>query len=1046
MKKLFLIFTLLFLTFFVKAQFPITQNLGGPTTLVRVPANGGLQGSLINRNFTDTTAANLTAIDYYAGSQIFTTTDGKFWVRNAAATEWIDISAGGNAGDLVPFYGCVSGCTVTWLQDYDYEVVASVYYINGVRYESGTDTVTLDPSDPTNDRIDVFVLDTSGAADKVTGTAAATPIEPDVDALTQLRISFALVENNTTEPTIGNVWIYRENDGPPTEWTTATVSGTINLASTNFPYAGTKDIEATNMPALASFTATSSTSVSWGSYDALVFKIRSKGNWTTNRPLQIYLYNSTLGLKTPPVILNTGQYGFNSSTTGVYQNVTIPLADFGNIVNMNAIQFARTSGSGTIGWYIDDIQLTTINFNPPASSGTVTSFAAGNLSPLFTTTVTNPTSTPTLSFTLSNAGAYTYFGNNTGTSAAPTYTSIRSLSASSALTDSLLVSSGGQLKLLAQSAVVPITNNVSVLNDSTILVCNYLNVCDTFEISTVTAQYVYIVNDSTLLVCASDNSTCDTLNIPQTFFDRGFFSPNQASFGTTFHNAYNNDFIVVAMDTFSTDADHYLMALDGLPFSTATSLRYLAIDTLTSKLYRTSGGGLVTADNGLTANTATNVRWGGTLVANTTITGGNFNINYTSIGKVTTTNTQTAQSATARVFEVNNSGATFDATGSNLTSFLGYFSNTASRSAGANNLTNIGIYSTATGGQINYAGYFDGDVNIVGTNATVPALRITNNSIGASSIVSIESSSTAAVSNTQKGINVSLSGANATSGQSTHGVYSANTHTGSTSTNYAGYFTSSGATTNYGIYSSGSTYGVFGTGTTYGVYGSGSGGYGVFGTGSIGVYGYSTANEGGIFSSQPSSTSTVIPVLRIERASSSAGANEIGGSIDFRVYTDLPTLRLSNQLISKWTTAADATRTSQFIITGVTSATTQDIIYFEGNGRTRFNGRAQFTQGADVASVAGAIAVGLDGNVFELTGTNAVTLISNLNWQNGSEITFVFTSTATLTDGTANSGTDIGMELAGNANFVGTAGDVVTLILVDLAGTQRWYEKSRSVN
>jgi len=53
--------------------------------------------------------------------------------------------------------------------------------------------------------------------------------------------------------------------------------------------------------------------------------------------------------------------------------------------------------------------------------GTVTNFSSGNLSPLFTTSVTNATTTPALSFTLSNAGAYTILGNNTNASAAPAY-------------------------------------------------------------------------------------------------------------------------------------------------------------------------------------------------------------------------------------------------------------------------------------------------------------------------------------------------------------------------------------------------------------------------------------------------------------------------------------------------------------------------------------------------------------------------------------------------------------------------------------------------
>ncbi len=104
------------------------------------------------------------------------------------------------------------------------------------------------------------------------------------------------------------------------------------------------------------------------------------------------------------------------------------------------------------------------------------------------------------------------------------------------------------------------------------------------------------------------------------------------------------------------------------------------------------------------------------------------------------------------------------------------------------------------------------------------------------------------------------------------------------------------------------------------------------------------------------------------------------------------------------------------------------------------------TQGADVASLSGAIALGSDGTSFEITGTNAITLISNVGWHNGDEVMLFFTSTATLTDGTANSGTDIGMELSGNINFSASADDVVTLVLCEIGGVQRWREKSRSVN
>ena len=112
----------------------------------------------------------------------------------------------------------------------------------------------------------------------------------------------------------------------------------------------------------------------------------------------------------------------------------------------------------------------------------------------------------------------------------------------------------------------------------------------------------------------------------------------------------------------------------------------------------------------------------------------------------------------------------------------------------------------------------------------------------------------------------------------------------------------------------------------------------------------------------------------------------------------------------------------------------------------KMNGRFVGLQGADVASAAGAITLGSDGNVFEITGTSSITAIVNTNWQNGATITLMFTSTATLTDGTANSGTSIGFELAGNTDFTATTDDVITLVLSEIGGTQRWREVSRSVN
>lgn len=53
--------------------------------------------------------------------------------------------------------------------------------------------------------------------------------------------------------------------------------------------------------------------------------------------------------------------------------------------------------------------------------GTVTNFSAGNLSPLFTTNVATPTTTPALSFNLSNCNQYQVFGRVAAGTGAPSY-------------------------------------------------------------------------------------------------------------------------------------------------------------------------------------------------------------------------------------------------------------------------------------------------------------------------------------------------------------------------------------------------------------------------------------------------------------------------------------------------------------------------------------------------------------------------------------------------------------------------------------------------
>lgn len=77
----------------------------------------------------------------------------------------------------------------------------------------------------------------------------------------------------------------------------------------------------------------------------------------------------------------------------------------------NSGKYLTTDGSGTLSW-------ATVT---SGGSGTVTDFSAGDLSPLFTTTEATTTTTPALTFTLSNASAHKFFGNFTGSTGAPSY-------------------------------------------------------------------------------------------------------------------------------------------------------------------------------------------------------------------------------------------------------------------------------------------------------------------------------------------------------------------------------------------------------------------------------------------------------------------------------------------------------------------------------------------------------------------------------------------------------------------------------------------------
>lgn len=98
-----------------------------------------------------------------------------------------------------------------------------------------------------------------------------------------------------------------------------------------------------------------------------------------------------------------------------------------NTVNLgnNQADTVNFTGSGVSASRIGDT--VTVTINTGGGAGTVTSFSAGSLNPLFTSNVVNAMTTPALTFSLSNAAANTYFGNSTGSPASPSYVSAGTL-------------------------------------------------------------------------------------------------------------------------------------------------------------------------------------------------------------------------------------------------------------------------------------------------------------------------------------------------------------------------------------------------------------------------------------------------------------------------------------------------------------------------------------------------------------------------------------------------------------------------------------------
>jgi len=241
-----------------------------------------------------------------------------------------------------------------------YDVSFLNYFFNGNKTANPTQ-VTLDASDPTDNRFDAIVVDEAGTVTTITGTPSANPEVPAIPE-DQLQVTIILVAAGSTTPTIASEEIYM--DDPTTGWTfstyqTATPTGSINFAGTSSPKQGTECIEASTDARLgARFVR--GTSFDAFQYTMLQVWVRFTGTAVaTNKSLNVRFENSAGTLVANTV--NLFNYGLQRGVLNTWQLVVVPITAFGALpATVKGLKMIMAGG--TVGavrqWDIDYMILT----------------------------------------------------------------------------------------------------------------------------------------------------------------------------------------------------------------------------------------------------------------------------------------------------------------------------------------------------------------------------------------------------------------------------------------------------------------------------------------------------------------------------------------------------------------------------------------------------------------------------------------------------------------------------------------------------------------
>ena len=251
----------------------------------------------------------------------------------------------------------------------------------------------------------------------------ATPI---FVTLSELKTSLALDNVNNTSD--ANKPISTATQAALDTLTAGVATNTSDIAALTTTVAGKADTSAmtTALAAKASITYVDTQDAtkqnSWGlpAFNGYIAAGDTDGSlhWvdpvtlgTTSQTFTDGVENSTTTLTSATANFVAGDVGKTVTGDNIPAGTTI--ASRTNSTTVELSQAATATGSGNT--------FTIINRLEVGGTGTVTSVASGNLPPLFTSSVGSPSSSASITYSLSSAAANTFFGNGTALSATPTF-------------------------------------------------------------------------------------------------------------------------------------------------------------------------------------------------------------------------------------------------------------------------------------------------------------------------------------------------------------------------------------------------------------------------------------------------------------------------------------------------------------------------------------------------------------------------------------------------------------------------------------------------